>query len=68
MNPLLCDSPERARENRERIAQGYCNEYYDYQNHAARHWNWGTKQPKGLRVQDEFYSIRLHLGNKRGAD
>ena len=48
MSNLMCDDLELARLNRERVAKGYCNHFYDEQAKALAQWEWGGKPPVGL--------------------
>ena len=42
------DDLERARLNRERVKEGYCNEYYDQQARICAQWHSGERPPCNL--------------------
>ena len=51
-----------ARKNRERIKQGYCNEFYDQQAHILRSWT-GKEPPAGLVLGDiQFHDTAIARG------
>jgi len=43
-----CDDLEQARLNRERVKQGYGNEFYDNQSSCLAQWHLGDLPPKEL--------------------
>lgn len=45
INPLMCDNLEKARQNRERVASGQGNPYYDWQDQALRQIPFGQSLP-----------------------
>jgi len=59
---LLCDDLERARANRERVAQGHGNKFYDNQKGIIEGWEHGRIPPKGLIVDNVSYAPIVGMG------
>ena len=66
MNRLMCEDENRAKLNRERVARGETNRFYNEQAHAIAQWGWGEDKPESVVVGELPYvgvnQIRLDRG------
>jgi len=59
MNRAMCDDLENARLNRERIARGETNQFYDQQSHAIAQWQPGTPVPDSVVLGELPYAGKI---------
>ena len=45
---LMCENPEAAQKNRERVKTGYGNRYYEQQAHAVAQWGLEQSKPESV--------------------
>lgn len=50
----MCDNLEAAKQNRERIKQGFGDEFYTEQERIIAHWTEGKPLPVGLVVGEDY--------------
>ena len=57
---LLCEDIERAGQNRQRVAQGFGNRYYDRQQNILEGWEYGAPPPFNL-AEEAVYKFPFIL-------
>ena len=53
---------DKASQNRLRVKEGYCNEFYDHQKHMCYGWEIGTPPPLGLILGELPYASGVDIG------
>ena len=59
MHNLMCEDPELAQLNRDRIKQGETNQYYNQQAHAVAQWQLGEPAPGGVVLGELPYTGKI---------